>query len=49
LATSPTTVITRGGEPLTIYYEGDARIQEVSLEGEVRMVYHGWLDKEALG
>ncbi|OGP93346.1 MAG: diaminopimelate epimerase [Deltaproteobacteria bacterium RBG_16_54_18] len=49
LATSPTTVITRGGEPLTIYYEGGAKVQEVSLEGEVRMIYRGWFDEEAIG
>ena len=48
LAFSPTTVITRGGEHLTIYYEGGAKVQEVSLEGEVRMIYHGWLDEEAV-
>ena len=49
LTTSPTTVITRSGEPLTIYYKGGTKVQEVSLEGKVRLVYHGWLDEEALG
>jgi diaminopimelate epimerase len=49
LTASPATVVTRSGEPLTIYYQGGTKIQEVSLEGEVRMIYHGWLDEEALG
>jgi len=48
LAFSPTTVIPRSGEPLTIYYEGGGKIKEVSLEGEVRMIYHGWLDEESV-
>jgi diaminopimelate epimerase len=48
MAESPTTVITRGGERLTIYYEGGAKMQEVSLEGEVRLIYRGWLDAEAI-
>jgi diaminopimelate epimerase len=48
LTTSPTTVITRSGEPLTIYYEGSNKIKEVFLEGEVRMIYHGWLEEDAL-
>jgi diaminopimelate epimerase len=48
LTSSPATVITRGGEPLTIYYQGAGKITEVSLEGEVRMIYHGWLDEEAV-
>jgi diaminopimelate epimerase len=48
LAISPTTVIPRSGEALTIYYEGEGKIREVSLEGEVRMIYHGWLDEESL-
>jgi diaminopimelate epimerase len=47
LASSPTTVIPPSGEPLTIYSEGTGKIKEVSLEGEVRMIYHGWLHKEA--
>jgi diaminopimelate epimerase len=49
LAFSPTTVVTRSREPLTISYEGDGKITEVALEGEVRMIYHGWLDEEAVG
>jgi diaminopimelate epimerase len=48
LATSPFTVIPRSGEALTIYYEGEQKIREVSLEGEVRMIYHGWLEEESL-
>ncbi|OGP54172.1 MAG: diaminopimelate epimerase [Deltaproteobacteria bacterium RBG_13_52_11] len=48
LAFSPTTVIPRGGEPLTIYYEGGGKIKDVSLEGEVRLIYRGWLDEESL-
>jgi diaminopimelate epimerase len=48
LAFSPTTVIPRSEEPLTIYYEGGGKITEVSLEGEVRMIYHGWLDEESV-
>jgi diaminopimelate epimerase len=48
LTSSPTTVIPRSGEPLTISYEGAGKIKEVSLEGEVRMIYHGWLDEEAI-
>jgi len=44
LVTSPTTVIPRSGEALTIYYKGEQKIMEVSLEGEVRMIYRGWLD-----
>jgi diaminopimelate epimerase len=47
LASSPFTVIPRSGEPLTIYSEGTGKTKEVSLEGEVRMIYHGWLDEEA--
>jgi diaminopimelate epimerase len=47
LTSSPTTVIPRSGEPLIIYSEGTGKIKEVSLEGEVRMIYHGWLDEEA--
>jgi diaminopimelate epimerase len=47
LTSSPTTVVPRSGEPLTISYEGRGKIKEVSLEGEVRMIYHGWLDEEA--
>jgi diaminopimelate epimerase len=48
LASSPTTVIPRSGEPLTIYYEeGGGKVKEVSLKGEVRMIYHGWLDEES--
>jgi len=48
LVTSPTTVIPRSGEALTIYYKGEQKIMEVSLEGEVRMIYRGWLEEEAL-
>jgi diaminopimelate epimerase len=48
LASSPATVIPRSGEPLTISYEGAGKITEVSLAGEVRMIYHGWLDEEAV-
>jgi diaminopimelate epimerase len=48
LTTSPTTVIPRSGEALTIYYERTNKIQEVFLEGEVRMIYHGWLEEDAL-
>ncbi len=48
LTVSPTTVIPLSGEALTIYYEGGGKIGEVSLEGEVRMIYHGWLDEESL-
>lgn len=48
LATSPITVIPRSGEALTIYYEGTNKIKEVSLEGEVRMIYHGWLEEDTL-
>jgi diaminopimelate epimerase len=47
LISSPFTVIPRSGEPLTISYEGAGKIKEVSLEGEVRMIYHGWLDEES--
>jgi diaminopimelate epimerase len=48
LTTSPTTVIPRSGEALIIYYERTNKIQEVFLEGEVRMIYHGWLEEDAL-
>jgi diaminopimelate epimerase len=48
VATSPTTVIPPSREPLTIYYEGGGKIKEVSLEGEVRMIYRGWLDRESV-
>jgi diaminopimelate epimerase len=48
LVTSPTTVIPRSREPLTIYYQGEREMKEVSLEGEVRMIYRGWLEEEAL-
>jgi diaminopimelate epimerase len=48
LISSPVTVIPRSGEPLTISYEGAGKIKEVSLEGEVRMIYHGWLDAESV-
>ncbi|MCJ7663546.1 MAG: diaminopimelate epimerase, partial [Desulfobacterales bacterium] len=48
LTFSPTIVIPRSEEPLTIYYEGEGKIREVSLEGEVRMIYHGWLDEESV-
>jgi diaminopimelate epimerase len=48
LVSSPITVIPRSGEPLTIYYEGGAKIQEVSLEGEVRLIYRGWLNEESI-
>jgi diaminopimelate epimerase len=48
LTSSPTTVIPRSGEPLTIHYEREAKIRDVSLEGEVRMIYRGWLDEESL-
>jgi diaminopimelate epimerase len=48
LASSPTTVIPRSGESLTIYYEGGAKIQELSLEGEVRLIYRGWLNEESI-
>jgi diaminopimelate epimerase len=48
LTSSPTTVIPRSGEPLTISYEGTGKITEVSLEGEVRMIYHGRLNEEAI-
>jgi diaminopimelate epimerase len=48
LASSPITVIPRSGEPLTIYYEGGTKIQELSLEGEVRLIYRGWLNKESI-
>jgi diaminopimelate epimerase len=48
LATSPTTVIPRSGEALTIYYQGEREIKEVSLEGEVKMIYRGWLEQEVL-
>jgi len=48
LTTSPTTVIPRSGEALTIYYGGTNKISEVFLEGEVRMIYHGWLEEDAL-
>jgi len=47
LTSSPFTVIPPSGEPLTIYYEGGGKDKEVSLEGEVRMIYHGWLDEES--
>jgi hypothetical protein len=33
---------------LTIHYEREAKIRDVSLEGEVRMIYRGWLDEESL-
>jgi diaminopimelate epimerase len=48
LTVSPATVIPRSGEPLTISYEGTGKIKEVTLEGEVRMIYRGWLDEEAI-
>jgi diaminopimelate epimerase len=48
LATSPITVIPPSREPLTIYYQGERAMNEVLLEGEVRMIYHGWLEEEAL-
>jgi diaminopimelate epimerase len=48
LTTSPTMVVPRSGESLTIHYEGKRKIEEVLLEGEVRMIYHGWLEEESL-
>ena len=49
LTSSPTTVIPRSREPLTIYYEeGGGKIKDISLEGEVRMIYRGWLDEESV-
>jgi diaminopimelate epimerase len=48
MAVSPTTVIPPSKEPLIIYYEGIGKIKEVSLEGEVRMIYRGWLDEESI-
>jgi diaminopimelate epimerase len=48
LVSSPAIVIPRSGEPLTISYEGAGKIKGVSLEGEVRMIYHGWLDEESI-
>jgi len=48
LASSPTKVITLGGEALWIYYESEGNvIKEVALEGPVRLVYEGRL-KEAI-
>jgi diaminopimelate epimerase len=48
LVTSPIMVIPRSGEPLTISYQGERAMKEVSLEGEVRIIYRGWLEEEAL-
>ena len=47
-STSPTRVIPHSGEVLTIYYEGGENIREVYLEGEVRIVYQGWLCEEGI-
>jgi diaminopimelate epimerase len=46
--TSPTRVIPRSGEVLSIHYRGEKDIAEVSLEGEVTLVYRGWLWKESI-
>ncbi len=47
--TSPTTVIPRSKEPLTVHYrkEGE-RFTDLELEGEVRVIYKGKLDEEAI-
>jgi len=48
LASSPTKVIPSGGEALWIYYESEGNsINEVALEGPVRLIYEGRL-KEAI-
>jgi len=46
--TSPTRVIPSSGEVLTIHYKGGKEIREVYLEGEVTLVYQGWLWKESI-
>ena len=46
LVSSPTRVITRGGEPLTVHYRlQGGSFGEVVLEGEVRLVYKGHLEE----
>lgn len=46
---SPTTVIPRGAEPLTVYYRWTGGgFVDVALEGEVRLIYRGELKEEAL-
>lgn len=49
LVTSPTRVMTRGGEDLIIHFnkKGDA-FQDVSMEGPVRIVYSGHIGPDAL-
>jgi len=45
---SPVAVVTRSGETLTVYVEGEGQdIREVSLEGGTRLVYEGTLTREA--
>ena len=48
LVTSPTHVITRSGETLTIHHSGGNEIEEVYLEGKVTVVYEGQLWEEAI-
>ncbi|RLB07049.1 MAG: diaminopimelate epimerase [Deltaproteobacteria bacterium] len=45
---SPTRVIPRSAEALTIYYEAAEEIREVYLEGEVKIVYQGWIWEEGI-
>jgi len=49
LVTSPTKVLTRSGESLTIYYrkEGET-FGEVFLEGDALIVYRGVIDRDFL-
>ncbi len=46
--TSPTRVIPRSGEVLTIYYDEGEDLGQVYLEGEVKVVYQGWLWEEGI-
>lgn len=49
LGSSPTTVVPRGDEPMQVYYRyEEGRFIEVALEGDVRLIYKGRIEEEAL-
>lgn len=47
LTTPPTRVMPKSGEPLTISYKMQGKVTQVTLAGEVRLIYRGWLREEA--
>ncbi len=49
LTTSPTVVLPKGAEPLTVHYRFEGgEFKDVALEGRVRLVFKGELKEEAL-